>query len=188
MDHGPLGPSTSPGSCWLTYWWTWIVTPWALLDHCSPLFHYLLISLFPIPLHSDVFYFTANYLVWPALFQVTVSERRSCGSGIIWWCLSPLSRLLDPQTSICIRYSAIATGTLWFCCSVLNMWHLLHLCLSWERDPSSVALPEVSSVFFFPSVKMFFSPKIAHFFSPNSKAIELKGYWDSVIVILAFYK
>ena len=24
MDHGPLGPSTSPGSCWLTYWCSWI--------------------------------------------------------------------------------------------------------------------------------------------------------------------
>ena len=35
------------------------------------------------------------------------------------------------------------------------MWHLLHACPSWERDPSSVALPEVSAIFFF-SVKRLF--------------------------------
>ncbi len=34
------------------------------------------------------------------------------------------------------------------CWSVLYTRHLLHVCLSWERDPSSVALPEVSSIFF----------------------------------------
>ena len=28
------------------------------------------------------------------------------------------------------------------------MQHIMHVCQSWERDPSSVALPEVSSIFF----------------------------------------
>lgn len=27
--------------------------------------------------------------------------------------------------------------------------HLLHVCLSWERDPSSAALPDVSTIFYF---------------------------------------
>ncbi len=40
-------------------------------------------------------------------------------------------------------------GFFWW--SILYKQHLLHVCLSWERDPSSVALPEVS--IFFPSVK-----------------------------------
>lgn len=31
--------------------------------------------------------------------------------------------------------------------SILYTRHLLHVCLSWEGDPSSVALPEVSSIF-----------------------------------------
>ena len=36
---------------------------------------------------------------------------------------------------ICVRYSINATCKLWFCCSFLNMWHLLHVCPSSERDP-----------------------------------------------------
>ncbi len=36
-----------------------------------------------------------------------------------------------------------------FCCwFILYTWHLLHVCLSLERDPSFVALPEVSKGFF----------------------------------------
>ena len=42
-----------------------------------------------------------------------------------------------------IRYSVMAIFTLWFCCSVMYIRHLLHVCPPWERDPSSVALPEV---------------------------------------------
>ena len=38
---------------------------------------------------------------------------------------------------------------LWFRCSGLYMWHLLHVCLSWERDFSSVAHPQVSSFYLF---------------------------------------
>ena len=86
---GPLGPSSSPGSCCLTYWRIWIVTPWAPLDHCSP---YICIS---VKFYASSLWslcFTANYLVWPALFQVTTVERRSCGSGSTWRCLSLLSR------------------------------------------------------------------------------------------------
>lgn len=33
------------------------------------------------------------------------------------------------------------------CWSVLYIWHLLHGCLFWTRDPSSVPLPGVSSIF-----------------------------------------
>lgn len=63
MYHGPLGPFTSPGSCYLTYWWIWIM---ALLDHCSCLFHHLLISVFLSNLPVD---------------------RRSSGSDTTWRCL-----------------------------------------------------------------------------------------------------
>ena len=36
-----------------------------------------------------------DYLVWPAFFQVSRVDRRSCGSGTTWWCLVLLSHLLD---------------------------------------------------------------------------------------------
>ena len=42
--------------------------------------------------HSDVFFFTANYLVWPILFQVMMVDRRLCGSVNTCWCLGLLSR------------------------------------------------------------------------------------------------
>ena len=68
--------------------------------------------------------------------------------------------LLDPQTSniyniTCIRYSVSADCKLGFCCSVLYQRHLLHVCPSWERDASPVALPEVSSIFIFSLLKAF---------------------------------
>ena len=47
MDHGPLGPSSSPGCCCLIYWWIWIIIPWrsgVWLDNCS-LFYQSLIFL-----------------------------------------------------------------------------------------------------------------------------------------------
>ena len=98
-----------------------------------------------------LFFVTANHLVWPDLFQVTMVKRRSGGSGHH---LAMLSRLLDPHTHthivICIIYSVSATCKLWFCCYVLYMRHLLHVCPSWERDLSSAAPPDVSSIFFFP--------------------------------------
>ncbi len=48
----------------------------------------------------------------------------------------------------CHKYINIYTMyTLWFCRFILYTRHLLHVCLSWERDPSSVALPKASSTF-----------------------------------------
>ena len=44
----------------------------------------------------------------------------------------------------CQIFYIFSLYTLWYCCSVTYMQHLLHVCLSWERDSSSVALPEVS--------------------------------------------
>ena len=38
---------------------------------------------------------------------------------------------------------------------LIYTWHLLHLCPSWERDPSHVALSEVST-FFLPVKRVFF--------------------------------
>ena len=39
---------------------------------------------------------------------------------------------------------------------LIYTWHLLHFCPSWERDPSHVALSEVST-FFLPVKRFFFS-------------------------------
>ena len=95
------GPQVPGNLSWLLlpHILTDLVIPWALLDHCFPtvvLSPSICISV--MPLHSDVFCFTANYRVWPALFQVTTVERRLCGSGTTWRFLHPLSRLLDPHT------------------------------------------------------------------------------------------
>ena len=55
-----------------------------------------------MPLNSQVFFFTVNYLIWPVPGQHFGEER----------------------------------GEKCFC-SVVYMWHLVHVCLSWERDPST---------------------------------------------------
>lgn len=49
----------------------------------------------------------------------------------------------------CIRFLSMQFCKLWFCCSVLDMTHLLHVCPSWERAP------EVSSSFSFSQFSMF---------------------------------
>ena len=107
-------------------------------------------------------------------------ERRSCGSGTAWWCLVQLSRLPDPLT-------------LHITCK------LLHVCISWKSDPSSVALPEVSSivfifVYFYP-VKSFFFHQHVKFFLTRIKVLrtedvdhctDCKAHWGNVIVILGY--
>ena len=61
----------------------------------------------------------------------TRSPSQRGGLGLTCRCLSPLSHLLDPHTLHYIyRYSVIASGTLWFSCSVRYMCNLLHVCLS----------------------------------------------------------
>lgn len=55
----------------------------------------------------------------------------------------------DSAFASCVFVSDILSTHLetMICCSVLE--HLLHVCLSWERDPSSAALPDVSTIFYF---------------------------------------
>ena len=73
-------PSDGPWALGNIYLSWFRIIPWALLDHCST--PYICISV-KCP-HCDVFCFTANYFMWPALFQVTALERRSLGSGTTW--------------------------------------------------------------------------------------------------------
>ena len=79
------------------------------------------------------------------------------GGHVAWALLGDASTcsvdLLNPHSShliqfIRIRHFINEICELRLCCSVLYMQHLLHVCPSWERDPSSVATPEVSSFFF----------------------------------------
>ena len=90
---------------------------------------------------------------------------------------------------ICFRYSVNATCKLWFV--LLYMQHLLHVCLSWERDLSSAVLPEVSST---PCVKIlsFFFPSTWQVLLPSIKGLrtedvvhckDCKAHWGDVIVI-----
>ena len=101
MDHGPLGPSTisglllpwntdrsgssHPGLCWII----------ALLCFIISSYQYFCNSWC---LSLSITY----YLVCPALFQVTMVDRRSCGSDTTWWCLVQFSHLLDPHTLLYI--------------------------------------------------------------------------------------
>ena len=115
MDHVPLGPSTisglllpwntdrsgssHPGLCWII----------ALLCFTISSYLYLCKS-------SCLYLFITNYLVCPALFQVTMVDRRLCDSDTTWWFLVQHSRLLDPFTLhiSCIRLSVNVTCKLWF--------------------------------------------------------------------------
>ena len=64
---------------------------------------------------------------------------------------APLSRLLDPHTLHILSFvSDILSMQLVNCDSVVLFCTCNIYLLSWERDPSSVALPDVSSIFFFP--------------------------------------
>ena len=115
IDHGPLGPSTisglllpwntdrsgssHPGLCWIIALLCFTISSY--LYFCKSWCLSLSIT---------------NYLVCPALLQVTMVDRRSCGSGTTWWCLVLLSCLLDPLTLhiTCIRLSVNVTCKLWF--------------------------------------------------------------------------
>ena len=93
------------------------------------------------------------------------------------------------------------------CLAILYTRHLLHVCPSWKRDPSSVALPEVSSIvlffvfcflFFFNLVKrvwVFFSINMWNFFLTQIEGLrtedvvhctDCKAHWGNVIVILGY--
>ena len=81
------------------------------------------------------------------------------------------------------------------CCSFLYTRHLLHVCPSWKRDPSSVALPEVSSIVFFYPVKRVFSHQHVKFFLTRVEGLrtedvvhctDCKAHWGNVIVILGY--
>ena len=82
------------------------------------------------------------------------------------------------------------------CCTFLYTRHLLHVCPSWKRDPSSVALPEVSSiVFFYPVKRFFFFHQHVKFFLTRIEGLrtedvvhctDCKAHWGNVIVILGY--
>ena len=103
------------------------------MDHFSPLFHYLLISVFL----WIVCLFTLISLVdyWLSCVAcVARMDRRSCGSGSTCRCLVLLSRILDLHTlhiylhftyfTVCIRYSVLLLFLLFlfgfFCCYFLT--------------------------------------------------------------------
>ena len=69
-----------------------------------------------------------------------------------------LAALVENRILKTWRYSVNALCNLWFCCSVLFMQHLFS---ALNRDPSSVTLPEVSSILYFPD-NYFFSQVFRH--------------------------
>ena len=95
MDHGPLGRSTVHVSCRLTSSYPWL--HWIIALPCLTVSSYLHFCQVWCLFTPDLLCFTANYLVWPALLQVTAVERRSCASGSTWRCLGLLTHILDPH-------------------------------------------------------------------------------------------
>ena len=107
MDQGPLGPSTSPGSCCLTWWRNQIFTLRALLDHyCSLCFSFslylyfckmwcllspiclLLIILCGLPGHHSERTLMITYLSWMQNIQVIQlfeSLVHICLVNMYWW-------------------------------------------------------------------------------------------------------
>ena len=107
-----------------------------------------------MPRHSGVLCFTADYLVCPALVQVTTVERRSCGSCSTWRPLGLLSR--PPGTTHISHYYIIS---ICYCDFVVLFCTSNIYCLSVHPGrgiPPSVAPPEVSSIFFPPLLKVFY--------------------------------
>ncbi len=105
---------------------------------------YFLLSLWKLALSLACLYSLSS-------FQVSMVERRLSGNRSVWWHLKFLDVFLDPfLISVC---------NLQFChpdcpyCNFTMLVYSVHMtsisCLSvLKRDPSSVALPEVSSICF----------------------------------------
>ena len=110
----------------------------------------------------------ANDLVCPALFQVTMVDRRWCGSGTTWWCLVQLSRLLDPLTShiICIRLSVNVTCKLWLVApfSTRNIC-CMSVCPGGGIPPLWLFIRFLLLFFFYPVKRVSFSPSTWSFSS-----------------------
>ena len=112
-SDGPRAPGTIylfQASAAMKYWRIWILR-WIIALLCFTISSYLYFcKSWCLSLSIT------NYVVWPALFQVTRVDRRSCDSGTTGWFLVLLSRLLDPIALriICIRHSVNVTYKL-FC-------------------------------------------------------------------------
>ena len=88
---------------------------------------------------------------------------------------------------ICVRLSVSATCKLWFCCPVLYMQHLKHVCPSRERDRSSVALCEISSIFSLlfngrEQGKFFLSQFKGLMFKDVVHCTDCKARWGNVVI------
>ena len=72
--------------------------------------------------------------------------------------------------------------------NVFYTWHLLHFCPSWERDPSHVALSEVSTYFY--PVKRVFSSFSSLLLRVKDRGCHtlLKPYEMNVICEYGLYK
>ena len=124
--------------------------------------------------------------ILPEFPMTEIQHRRSCDSGTCWWCLILHSRLLDPLTlHHCIRLSINVTCKLWF---------VALFCLSWKRDPSSVALSEVSFFLFFTLLKRsfhqhgkFFLTRVECLRTENVvHCTDCKAHWGNVIAIFIY--
>ena len=87
-----------------------------------------------------------------------------------------------------------APGTIYLCWLLLYMQHLLTVCPSWERDPSSVAPPQVSFIFFSPLLKVCLT-QYGRFFLNWIEGLRTedvvlctncKAHWGNVILILGY--
>ena len=92
----------------------------------------------------------------------------------------PANRLQVTKSSVTFHPETQRTFGAFCCkCIIFSIYtrHLLHVCPSWERDPSSVALPEVSPIF----------PFKLWVFSGSFSLYDVRVY-DYIIFYLRVYK
>ena len=115
-----------------------------------------------MPIHSDLSSFIANYLVLPALFQVTTWERRSCsplGDALACSVISWIHTLYTYYI-ICIRYTV--TSMQFVNCDYVVLFCTFDIyCMSVRPGrgipPLWLFLRFLPFLFFFPVKRFFFS-------------------------------
>ncbi len=100
-----------------------------------------------IPVWSPL---TLYFILWYLLseYRAPVCPQRSYLFGDTWSCSTSSWLIFFILKSICNFVILIDHTVILLCWSILYTQHLLHVCPSWERDPSSVAHLNVSSIFF----------------------------------------
>lgn len=128
-------------SVWGLYWFWSTLTRKSITSVClfvSPLcLHAFALSCVCVDYPLSMFQWWRGYILWLRSYLVSDTS-----GGSVFFLNSSSSVTFS---SLC--HNCIFT-MIFFCGSALYTQHPFHVCLSWERNPSSAALPGVSSIFY----------------------------------------